>query len=227
MGFASQLPPPAWTDRAARSYRIHMPHDLTVVIACETAGCDQWRTGWETVCDELSKEGALVAAWIRSGQSGRTFRELAAVAGFYQPAPSSGSTPASGASPSTGRGRGGCSSTRAAVPSASTLTSASWRRTTPSMSAAWPHSKREGDREQDLGPRGQNRRWATAGPTLPRTISNDVTEFSMSTPVALQDITGVDKSAHERLALLSGPDVPAERHIQHRVEHGRTQCCRR
>ena len=36
-----------------------------------------------------------------------------------------------------------------------------------------------------------------------QTITNDVTEFSMTTPVALQDITGVDKSAHERLALLS------------------------
>jgi hypothetical protein len=35
-----------------------------------------------------------------------------------------------------------------------------------------------------------------------QTITNDVTEFAMSTPVALQDITGVDKSAHERLALL-------------------------
>jgi hypothetical protein len=35
-----------------------------------------------------------------------------------------------------------------------------------------------------------------------QTITNDVTEFSMSTPVALQDITGVDKSSHERLALL-------------------------
>ena len=84
MGFSDRLPPPAWTDRSSRSYRIHMPHDLTVVIACETAGCDQWRTGWETVCDESAKDGALVAAWIRSGQSGRTYRELTAVTG--QPA---------------------------------------------------------------------------------------------------------------------------------------------
>ena len=41
------------------------------------------------------------------------------------------------------------------------------------------------------------------GSGSPQTITNDVTEFSMSTPVALQDITGVDKSAHERLALLA------------------------
>ena len=36
-----------------------------------------------------------------------------------------------------------------------------------------------------------------------QTISNDVTEFSFQTPRALQDITGVDKSAHERLMLLA------------------------
>jgi hypothetical protein len=36
----------------------------------------------------------------------------------------------------------------------------------------------------------------------PQTITNDVTNFALTTPVALQDITGVDKSAHERLALL-------------------------
>ncbi len=37
----------------------------------------------------------------------------------------------------------------------------------------------------------------------PQTISNDVTEFTMSTPKAMQDTTGVDKSAHERLQLLA------------------------
>ena len=36
----------------------------------------------------------------------------------------------------------------------------------------------------------------------PQTITNDVTNFSITTPVALQDTTGVDKYAHERLALL-------------------------
>lgn len=35
-----------------------------------------------------------------------------------------------------------------------------------------------------------------------RTISNDITDFTLATPVALQDTTGVDKSAHEKLALL-------------------------
>ena len=82
MGFSiGQLGPDAWTDRSSRAYRIHMPHDLTVVAACEDVGCDQWRTGWETVCDESTKPGAMVAMWIRSGQSGRTYRELVTVAG--------------------------------------------------------------------------------------------------------------------------------------------------
>lgn len=37
----------------------------------------------------------------------------------------------------------------------------------------------------------------------PRTISNDITNFSMSTPRGVQDVTGVDKSAIERLLLLA------------------------
>lgn len=36
-----------------------------------------------------------------------------------------------------------------------------------------------------------------------RTISNDLTDFQFNTPRAIQDITGVDKSAHERLLLLA------------------------
>jgi len=39
--------------------------------------------------------------------------------------------------------------------------------------------------------------------SVARTISNDCTEFTISTPRAIQDITGVDKSAHERLLLLA------------------------
>lgn len=39
--------------------------------------------------------------------------------------------------------------------------------------------------------------------SVARTISNDVTDFQISTPRAVQDITGVDKSAHERLLLLA------------------------
>jgi hypothetical protein len=40
-----------------------------------------------------------------------------------------------------------------------------------------------------------------------QTITNDVTNFTMSTPYAVQDITGVDKSAHERLLLLADGSV--------------------
>lgn len=36
-----------------------------------------------------------------------------------------------------------------------------------------------------------------------RTISNDVNEFNFSTPRGIQDITGVDKSAKERLLVLA------------------------
>lgn len=37
----------------------------------------------------------------------------------------------------------------------------------------------------------------------PRTISNDITNLTMSTPRGVQDVTGVDKSAIERLVLLA------------------------
>lgn len=36
-----------------------------------------------------------------------------------------------------------------------------------------------------------------------RTISNDITNLDFATPRAEQDITGLDKSAHERLQLLA------------------------
>jgi hypothetical protein len=37
----------------------------------------------------------------------------------------------------------------------------------------------------------------------PQTISNDITDVTISTPRAEQDVTGLDKSAHERLLLLA------------------------
>lgn len=36
-----------------------------------------------------------------------------------------------------------------------------------------------------------------------KTLSNDVTQFELATPRAVQDVTGVDKSAIERLLLLA------------------------
>jgi hypothetical protein len=37
----------------------------------------------------------------------------------------------------------------------------------------------------------------------PRDIRNDITNFQMATPRAVQDVTGIDKSANERLLLLA------------------------
>jgi len=37
----------------------------------------------------------------------------------------------------------------------------------------------------------------------PRDIRNDITNFSMATPRGVQDVTGIDKSANERLLLLA------------------------
>jgi len=68
--------PPAWLDRQSRAYHVRMPPDITIVAACEDVGCDQWRNGWETVCDELGDPMAVkVAMLIRSGATGRTFTE--------------------------------------------------------------------------------------------------------------------------------------------------------
>lgn len=47
---------------------------------------------------------------------------------------------------------------------------------------------------------------ADAGGTA-RTITNDVTNYSISVPRAVQDTTGVDKSANERLLLLADYSV--------------------
>jgi len=47
---------------------------------------------------------------------------------------------------------------------------------------------------------------ADSGSTA-RTISNDVTNWSLSTPRAVQDTTGVDKSANERLLLLADASI--------------------
>jgi hypothetical protein len=39
--------------------------------------------------------------------------------------------------------------------------------------------------------------------SVARDIRNDITDLSFSTPRAVQDVTGIDKSAHERLLLLA------------------------
>ena len=43
--------------------------------------------------------------------------------------------------------------------------------------------------------------------TSVQTISNDITNYQLSTPRAVQDVTGVDKSANERILLLADASV--------------------
>src|ERR1700743_1487792 len=45
------------------------------------------------------------------------------------------------------------------------------------------------------------------GSASAQTISNDVTNYQFSTPRATQDVTGVDKSANERILLLADYSV--------------------
>jgi hypothetical protein len=59
-----------------RDYRIQMPPDRRVVTACETFGCDNWRYGWEIPCDLDTPQGREAAELIRSGRTGRAYREL-------------------------------------------------------------------------------------------------------------------------------------------------------
>lgn len=44
----------------------------------------------------------------------------------------------------------------------------------------------------------------------PQAIKNDVTSLSFATPRAVQDVTGVDKSAHERILLLADFSITLE-----------------
>lgn len=59
-----------------RDYILRLPRDTTVKAACEDVGCEQQRDGWDTICDLDTDHGRVVAEMIRSGRSGRTYREL-------------------------------------------------------------------------------------------------------------------------------------------------------
>lgn len=59
-----------------RDYILRMPKDTTVRAACEDVQCENWQFGWETILDERTAQGRDAAIWIRSGRSGRTFREV-------------------------------------------------------------------------------------------------------------------------------------------------------
>lgn len=48
------------------------------------------------------------------------------------------------------------------------------------------------------------------GGGVARAIKNDITNFDFSTPLALQDVTGIDKSANERIGLLHDFSINVE-----------------
>lgn len=58
------------------TYRIISPSDREVVTVCSQVGCLSWQHGWDTLVDETSDLGRRQAAWIRTGRTGRSYREL-------------------------------------------------------------------------------------------------------------------------------------------------------
>lgn len=59
-----------------RDYRILMPKDTTVKVACELVRCENWLYGWDVILDEREPAHRDLAARIRSGEYRRTYREL-------------------------------------------------------------------------------------------------------------------------------------------------------
>lgn len=59
---------------AYQTYQVRSPADVTVVTACEQAGCLAWAHGWASLIDEATDLGRVQAAYIRRA-SGRTFTE--------------------------------------------------------------------------------------------------------------------------------------------------------
>jgi hypothetical protein len=66
---------------AVRRYRILLPRDVMIRAACQDAGCESWRYGWQTICDTRTALGDAQAAYIRQA-SGRTFTEASAGPGI-------------------------------------------------------------------------------------------------------------------------------------------------
>lgn len=62
--------------KAFTTHRVVSPSDRTIVAACDQVGCLRWRHGWDSAVDEATDEGRMLAQVIRSGQHGRTYREL-------------------------------------------------------------------------------------------------------------------------------------------------------
>lgn len=72
---------PVGPAQAYQTFQVVSPQDTSVVVACEQAGCPNWRNGWVTLVDTTTELGARQAAYIRSGATGRSYTELAAKAG--------------------------------------------------------------------------------------------------------------------------------------------------
>lgn len=72
---------PAMPVGSYNTYQAVHPTDETVVAACQSAGCEAFRLGWDTAVDEDTDLGRRQAAYIRQ-ESGRSFRELKTEAGL-------------------------------------------------------------------------------------------------------------------------------------------------
>lgn len=63
----------------AQVYTTHLiasPSDRTIIAACDQVGCVAFHQGWTMTFDETTEQGAVAARYLRSGRSGRSFREL-------------------------------------------------------------------------------------------------------------------------------------------------------
>jgi len=68
--------PPKLPVAAVQTYQVASPADTLIVAACETVGCAAYRNGWDTIVDEATELGRTQAQFIRSGGTGRSYREL-------------------------------------------------------------------------------------------------------------------------------------------------------
>ncbi len=67
---------PLRQQRRTRDYVVRMPPDRYVKTACELVRCEKWLYGWDLFANEATAQGRQRAAYLRSGQSGRDFREF-------------------------------------------------------------------------------------------------------------------------------------------------------
>lgn len=73
-------PAPTAPWRMCTVHQILTPTDRLIPAACHQVGCLKWRRGWDVLIPEATEQGARHAAAIRSGKTGRTYRELPATA---------------------------------------------------------------------------------------------------------------------------------------------------